>query len=100
MVCIFNTANKESVHHRLPQIETEIKRILKDEEIERTFIGEFKISGMKMPISNNSQPRLGAHNVSSSALQHTKQILSTLANPPAKRAVTHTDSIPRTYAQR
>jgi hypothetical protein len=101
VVCVFNTANRESVHQRLHLIEIEIKRILKDEEIERTFVGEFKISGMKMPASTKNQPRLRTQNVSSSALLHTKQILSTLATPPAKRAFTHSDTThpTRTYAQ-
>jgi hypothetical protein len=64
-------ADKDSVYNCLPLIESEIKRILKDEEIERTFVDQFKISGMKTPISSKSQPRLRTQNVSSSALSHT-----------------------------
>jgi hypothetical protein len=100
VVCVFTTNNKEYVHNRLHLIEQEIKRILKDEEIERTFIDTFKISGMKTPVSSKSQPRLRAQSVSTSAVTHTKQILSNLANPPAKRALSNIDhNSYQTYAQ-
>lgn len=85
IVCVFQTSDKESVYQRLPYIESDIKGIIKDVDIDNIFLNKIRISGMKMPVSSTTQPRIRCQNISEEAIAHTRTIVSNLNTPPTKR---------------
>jgi hypothetical protein len=90
IVCAYQTDDQDRVKTRLTSLYTSLKKLVPENQWDTIFsLPKLKFSGMQVLKTTTKKPRFTVNFVSQSAVNHTRNLVANLPQPPPKRTADH-----------